>query len=111
MTTSEIFTAIKRRESNGRAVLYPVWEALVYTLYKEGYVRRYIADALHVHPDSISYAVSLCMEHLDANDENVKNASKALGEHDLTLKPYFEMTGKGGTSRVRTELFIDGIKY
>lgn len=111
MTTEEILHALNRREQGKRPTIYPVWEAVVYYLYKLGYHRRYIADAMGVFPDSISYAIRLAEEHFDIKDNRVVRVFEDCKNHKLEILPHFEMIGKGETSKIKTDLYIDGIKY
>lgn len=110
MTTQEIFSAIKRKESNQKPQLYAVYEALVYLLWLGGYQRRHIADALGVHPDSISYTIQTSRAHLSVADKLVQQAKQDLREHKLEIRPYFEHNERG-IVKLRTTLYIDNHKY
>lgn len=111
MTTEELLSAIRKNPRNGRPVIYPLFESIAYSLHKAGYHRKFIADAMRVHPDSVSYMVETARGHIETGDERVIRAMKEIAQHDFVLLPYFDMSGKGGTSKIRTDLYIDTIKY
>ena len=110
MKTTDIFSAITRKESSQRPALYAMYEALIYSLWNAGYQRRHIADALGVHPDSVSYTIQTSRTHLTIGDKLVKSAVDELRKHKLEIKPYFEMF-EGGIVRLRTSLYIDKRKF
>mgnify|MGYP002520595440 CR=1 FL=1 len=108
MKAKEIIDYVSHSTQNGRPIIYPLYEALVYMLYRMGYNRRHIADALRVHPDTVSYALKIARDHMDIQDANVTNFVDEISMHAISLQPYFEADKDNGVQKVRTNLFIDG---
>ncbi len=111
MKAKEIIDSIGRSTQNGRPMIYPLYEALVYLLYRMGYNRRHIADALRVHPDTVSYALKIARDHIDIQDANVTNFVKEISVHTVSLQPHFEEDEDNGVQKIRTQLLIDGYIY
>lgn len=111
MRAKEIIDYVGRTTKNGRPMLYPLYEALVYLLYKMGYNRRHIADALRIHPDTVSYALKIARDHIDIQDPDVTNFINEISRHTMSLQPYFEEESDSGVQKIRTTLVIDGYIY
>lgn len=111
MKAKQIIDYVTRSVPSGRPTIYPVYEAIVYSLYKQGYNRRHIADALRVHPDSVSYALKIARDHVDVQDTNVLNFIEEIQKHTVSLCPHFEEDSTNGVQKIRTNLLIDGYIY